>query len=81
MDEFVKMIFNQWFDSEGIDKPLNVHFDEEAEQLYKVLNPEIARKFEIAFNKCVWDMHEKAFGAGFYYACKCLSNGKIELSK
>ena len=29
--------------------------------------------------KKVWEVQEKAFMAGFGYACKCLSNGKIEL--
>jgi len=43
------------------------------------LNSSIANELETAINKRVWQVEENDFIAGFAYACKCLSDGKIEL--
>ena len=34
---------------------------------------------ERTINKRVWKVQENAFIAGFSYACKCLSNGKVNI--
>lgn len=47
--------------------------------LYDILNEKVATEIECSVNKKVFEVQEKAFIAGFGYACKCLSNGKIEL--
>ena len=51
------------------------------ERLYNILNEKVADELERSINKKGWEVQEKAFIAGFSYACKCLSNGKIEFSK
>ena len=48
-------------------------------KLYEILNEKVATDIECSVNKKVWEVQEKSFIAGFGYACKCLSNGKIEL--
>lgn len=81
MDEFAKMIYNQWFDSEEANTFNWGDYDKEMERLYNILNEKLADELERSINKKVWEVQEKAFIAGFSYACKCLSNGKIEFSK
>ena len=51
----------------------------EASIFIDILNEKVATDIECSVNKKVWEVQEKAFMAGFGYACKCLSNGKIEL--
>lgn len=80
MNEFAKMIYEQWFKSqEGEEFMWGKEYDESWKKLYEILNESIANDIETSVNKCVWDVQEKAFIAGFSYACKCLSNGKIEI--
>ena len=43
------------------------------------MNEKVATDIECSVNKRVWEVQENAFKAGFSYACKCLSNGKIEI--
>lgn len=47
-------------------------------KVYEILNSKLANEIESSINRCVFDVQEKSFIAGFAYACKCLSNGKIE---
>ncbi len=80
MEEFAKMIYDQWKNSEaGEEFNWGTEYSEAWEKVYDVLNERLAGEIECSINKRVWDVQEKAFIAGFAYACKCLSNGKIEL--
>lgn len=81
MDEFAKMIYEQWFKSEEAESFNWGDYDKEVAKLYDILSEKVADTLECSINKKVWDVQEKAFIAGFSYACKCLSNGKIEFSK
>lgn len=80
MDEFAKMIYEQWFRSEEAESFNWGDYDKEFSKLYDILSEKVADAFERSINKKVWDVQEKAFIAGFSYACRCLSNGKIEFT-
>ena len=80
MDEFAKMIYEQWEKTqEGENFEWGDGYNETWQKLYDILNDKVATEIECSVNKKVWEVQEKAFIAGFGYACKCLSNGKIEL--
>lgn len=80
MEEFAKMIYEQWRNSDESEKlSWGQEYDDAWKKVYDILNPELASDIEGSINKQVWNIQEKAFIAGFGYACKCLSNGKIEL--
>lgn len=80
MEEFAKMIYEQWKDTqEGETFNWGDEYDNAWNKLYDILNESVATDIECSINKRVWDVQEKSFIAGFGYACKCLSNGKIEL--
>ena len=80
MDEFAKMIYEQWEKTqEGENFEWGDGYNETWQKLYDILNEKVATDIECSVNKKVWEVQEKAFMAGFGYACKCLSNGKIEL--
>lgn len=80
MEEFAKMIYEQWFRSGEVEKlAWGQEYDDAWKKVYEILNPELASDIECSVNKRVWDIQERSFIAGFAYACKCLSNGKIEL--
>lgn len=78
MNEFAKMIYSQWRSKEENDVDWG-DYQETVNRIYDFLNGEIGAQLERAINKKVWRVEENAFIAGFGYACKCLSNGKIEL--
>jgi hypothetical protein len=78
MEEFAKMIYEQWFN----DSENNIDwgdYNETIEKIYDFLNEKIANDLECAINKRVWEVQKNAFIEGFGYACKCLSNGRVEL--
>lgn len=80
MEEFAKMIYEQWRNSdESENLSWGQEYDDAWKKVYDILNPELASDIEGSINNRVWNIQEKAFIAGFGYACKCLSNGKIEL--
>ena len=79
MNEFAKMIYEQWCNSQDGQEFNWGEYDEVWEKLYEILNEKVATDIECSVNKKVWEVQEKSFIAGFGYACKCLSNGKIEL--
>ena len=80
MNEFAKMIYEQWEETqEGEEFNWGDEYNETWQKLYDILNEKVATEIECSVNKRVWEVQEKAFMAGFGYACKCLSNGKIEL--
>lgn len=79
MEEFAKIIYKQWFDSGEAEKLSWGGYGESWKKLYELLNENLATEIECSVNKKVWEIQERSFIAGFGYACKCLSNGKIEL--
>ncbi|MDE6749898.1 MAG: hypothetical protein K2K21_12680 [Lachnospiraceae bacterium] len=81
MKEFAKMIYEQWRNNgSGTDNDIDWgDYDEAINRIYDFLNAKIADELEQAINKRVWKVEENAFIAGFGYAYKCLSDGKIEL--
>ena len=79
MEEFAKMIYEQWRNSQDGENFDWGDYDEEWKRLYDILNEKVATNLECAVNKRVWEIEEKAFIAGFGYACKCLSNGKVTI--
>lgn len=82
MNEFAKMIYEQWIGTqEGEDFNWGDEYDEAWKKLYEILNESLALQIECSVNKRVWQVQEDAFIAGFGYACKCLSNGKIDFKK
>lgn len=82
MEEFAKLIFEQWvkendYNVEWFTNKGRTILDE-AE---KVLNVDLVdRIYELLCDNGE-ELMQQAFTAGFGYACKCLSNGKIEFSK
>lgn len=80
MEAFAKMIYEQWLkNQQGEDFNWGDEYDETWKKLYDILNEKVATDIECSVNKRVWEVQEKAFIAGFSYACKCLSAGKIDL--
>ena len=79
MEEFAKMIYEQWANSQEGEDFTWGDYDEAWKKLYDILNEKLATDIECSVNKKVWEVQEKAFIAGFAYACKCLSVGKIDL--
>lgn len=82
MEEFAKMIYKQWVNSEEAEEfDWGEEYDETWKKLYDILNEKVAVDIETSVNMRVWEVQEKSFIAGFGYACRCLSNGKIEFAK
>jgi hypothetical protein len=82
MEHFAKMIYEQWFKSEaGENFCWGDEYEESWKKLYDILNEKIAHDIECSINKRVWEVQEKSFIEGFAYACKCLSNGTIEIGR
>lgn len=79
MNEFAKMIYEQWFNSQDGEDFNWGEYDEVWNKLYDILNEKVATDIECSVNKKVWEVQEKAFMAGFGYACRCLSSGKVTL--
>lgn len=80
MEEFAKMIFEQWQREKDYDMD---YFTSKGEELLneaaKILNPDFVDKFYDLLCDNGEEIMRDAFISGFGYACKCLSNGKIEL--
>ena len=82
MNEFLEMIYNNWRFQEENDNYISWgKFGEATEEIENYLNTDIANRLEEALNREAWNIEQNAFIAGFAYACKCLSNGKIEFNK
>lgn len=84
MEEFARMIYQKWREqTDGKGNAVNDidwgEYENATSKIYDFLNEKLATDLECAINKRVWKVEENAFIAGFGYACKCLSNGKIEL--
>lgn len=55
-------------------------YKERLEALEKILSVELNIKIYDTYCDSCLEIEENAFINGFAYACKCLSNGKIELN-
>lgn len=79
MQEFAKMIYLQW---RRENEERDVYFKKGEEfnaQLEDILSVKILNDiYDLYCDSCI-EIEESAFIAGFAYACKCLSNGKIEI--
>lgn len=81
MDEFAKMIYENWAKE---NEERNLFFnsgDKLMEELEEILSLDILNKIYYTFCDSCVETEQNAFIAGFSYACKCLSNGKIEFNK
>lgn len=79
MNEFAKMIYEQW-SRDNEDR--NVYFkkgEELNKEMHEILSFNLSEKVYDTFCQSCLEIEENAFISGFAYACKCLSNGKIEL--
>lgn len=80
MEEFAKIVYNQWLETEEAEEfNWGSEYDDAWKRVYDILNEHLATEIELSVNKKVLEIQEQSFIAGFAYACKCLSNGKIEL--
>ncbi len=78
MNEFAKMIYEQW-SKDNDDR--NVYFQKGKElnkELQEILSYNLSEKIYMTFCESCLEVEENAFIDGFAYACKCISNGKIE---
>lgn len=79
MEEFAKMIYGQWCKENDNRDLFKKHGEELVQALEELLSTSLNMKlYDMFCDGCV-EIEESAFVAGFGYACKCLSNGKIEL--
>lgn len=78
MNEFAKMIYEQWC-VENEDRDLFFKKGQELnDKLHDILSvPLLNNLYDTYCDGCI-EIEQNAFIAGFGYACKCLSNGKIE---
>lgn len=81
MNEFAKMIYEQWC-RENDERDLYFKKGEELnDEIEKILSRSLADKIYTTFCDSCIEIEENAFIAGFAYACKCLSNGKVEFGE
>lgn len=80
MEEFAKMIYERWRNQEeNEDKDLFFKNGEKLlDELEKILSVDLQNKIYNTFCDSCWEIEQNAFIAGFAYATKCLSAGKIE---
>lgn len=79
MEYFAKMIYEQW-QKENEERDLYFKKGEElVDELQQILSFDLSEKIYQTFCESCSEIEELAFIEGFAYACKCLSNGRIEL--
>lgn len=82
MDEFAKLIFEQWLKEQDYDVE---YFTNKGRKILddaeKILSVDLVNDIYELLCDNGEELMQTAFTAGFGYACKCLSNGKIEFSK
>ena len=81
MEEFAKMIYEQWC-KENEERNLFFKKGEELnDRLHDILSVSLLNDLYDLYCDGCSEIEENAFIQGFGYACKCLSNGKIELTR
>ena len=81
MDEFAKIIYEQW-NKEHDERDL--FFDKGSELMDKletILSRDLCEEIYYKLCESNQQTEERAFIEGFAYACKCLSHGKIEFGR
>lgn len=81
MEEFAKIIYEQW--SRG-NENRDLYFskgEELSNELESILSGSLNDKIYTTFCDSCVEVERNAFIDGFAYACKCMSNGKIEFAK
>ena len=78
MECFARMIYEQWCKENEERDLFYKKGSEVVEELEKILSYELNSKIYYAFCDGCLEIEQNAFISGFAYACKCLSNGKIE---
>lgn len=79
MEEFAKMIYEQWCKGNE-DRDVYLKKGEElVDELNEILSVKLSNKIYETFCDSSLEIEERSFIAGFSYACKCLSNGKVEI--
>ncbi len=81
MDEFIRMIYKSYRDSGNEKNYCGKECDKLLSELDSILSQDLVRKIDELFIDSAAEIEQNAFMDGFAYACKCLSNGKIEFSK
>ena len=82
MDEFAKLIFEQWLKEQEYNVDWFTNKGRKIlDDMEKYFNPDIVNGIYELLCDNGEELMQTAFTAGFGYACKCLSNGKIEFSK
>jgi len=80
MEEFMKLIYNNWLNCEDRENGTGWEsYNEAVEEIEKYLNASIAEEIATRINGGAWEIEEHAFIAGFAYASKCISHGKVEI--
>lgn len=81
MDEFLSMIYRTYTENNGCSKSyLGDQTVKLMDELDAILSDELVRKIDDLFIDASAEIEKNAFMDGFAYACKCLSNGKIDFS-
>ena len=81
MDEFAKMIYEQWnkdHDNRDLFFKKGTEFTDKMEE---ILSVNLLNDLYSTFCDSCQEVEENAFIEGFAYACKCLSRGKIEFGR
>lgn len=78
MNEFARMIYQQWAKDNERDI-FGAKGKELLDELEKILSSSLMGQIYDTFCDGCLEIEEAAFIAGFGYACKCLSDGKIDL--
>jgi hypothetical protein len=79
MEEFAKMIYEQWVKQ---NEDRDVYFSKGRElinRLENILAVSFVNDIYDTYCDSCLEIEENAFIDGFAYACKCLSNGRVEL--
>ena len=80
MNEFLQMIFRSYTNTSDSKSYFGDDTDKLLDELEKILSPELNKKINDYFIDACAEIEKNAFMDGFAYACKCLSNGKIEFT-
>jgi hypothetical protein len=79
MEEFARIIYEQWAKQ---NEDRNLFFAKGGElldRLEDILSVSLVNEIYDTYCDSCFEIEQNSFIEGFAYACKCLSNGKIEL--
>jgi hypothetical protein len=79
MEEFARMIYEQWAKQNEDRDVFFAKGDELVKRFEDILSVDLNNELYMTFCDNCLEIEQNAFIEGFAYACKCLSNGKIEL--